>query len=352
MRYPLSLILDSAKHLAARKLHGHRKFALVLTLDPLGGVQNGSCSNSAPGTNGDAIEAAHASGPMLTVEQCLGALKECDAPVVRIRGGEPLEYPHIGALAREILARGKHVFLCTDGTLIRRRLHLIPPVGNFFWNVRLDGTESVHDRISGRPGLFAEAWDGIKAAKNAGFYAVVTTTICPRTDVDDVAELYERLNGLHVDGYLFSPDYGAKKVCKNSSATFHQLMRERFRELSEKLSDYNVMNSPVYLEYLRGERELDCCVWGSPEYGPQGWVVPCSVLNQGYESSYGALLENTIWENYGRGLNPSCETCMCDSGYETAAIIGTNAKVGDTWKMLAWQLRGKLGEKRERVQKP
>jgi hypothetical protein len=43
---------------------------------------------------------------------------------------------------------------------------------------------------------------------------------------------------------------------------------------------------------------------------------------------------------------------MCDSGYETAAIIGTNAKVGDTWKMLAWQLRGKLGEKRERVQKP
>ena len=39
------------------------------------------------------------------------------------------------------------------------------------------------------------------------------------------------------------------------------------------------MISPIYLEYLRGERELDCSVWGSPVYGPQGWSGPCYLLN-------------------------------------------------------------------------
>jgi hypothetical protein len=59
------------------------------------------------------------------------------------------------------------------------------------------------------------------------------------------------------------------------------------------------------------------------------------------------LLEKTLWENYGRGLNPRCENCESHAGFETAAIMGVNPKAGDTWKMLAWQLSGSLGEKRE-----
>jgi hopanoid biosynthesis associated radical SAM protein HpnH len=222
---------------------------------------------------------------------------------------------------------------------------MIPPVTNFFWNVKLDGTQAVHDRLTGSEGLFAEALDGIKSAKNAGFYVVVTTTIYPDTDVKDVSALYAQLHAEHVDGYSVTPASRVKKVCQKKSAEFHEQMRKRFAELSE-LSEYNLINSPIYMEYLRGERELDCCTWGSPIYGPQGWAAPCSVLKQGHEASYRELLENTIWENYGRGMNPDCETCMCESGYETAAIIGSNAKAGDAWKMLAWQFRGNLGEKR------
>ena len=50
---------------------------------------------------------------------------------------------------------------------------------NFFWNVRLDGTEAAHDARASRAGLFAEALDGIAAAKNAGFFVIVTNTIYP-----------------------------------------------------------------------------------------------------------------------------------------------------------------------------
>jgi hypothetical protein len=76
-------------------------------------------------------------------------------------------------------------------------------------------------------------------------------------------------------------------------------------------------------------------------------MAPCYLQDQGYAKSYKALLEDTVWENYGRGINPRCETCMSHAGYESAVLVGANPKAGDRWKMLAWQLRGSLGEKRE-----
>jgi hopanoid biosynthesis associated radical SAM protein HpnH len=347
MRYPLGLVLDSARYLASRKLRGDKKIPVMLSLDPMGG-----CAGACGGVNGNGRGATAAERrAMLSVEQCLAAMQECNTPVVAICGGEPLEYPEIARLTREILGRGKHLFLCTDGSLIRRRLHMIPPYTNFFWNVKLDGTETLHESRAGRPGLFAEALDGVKAAKNAGFFVVVTTTIYPDSDVRDVASLYEQLHAVHVDGYMLSPHYPARPMCRNSAAAFYETMRQQFREASDLLSEYNLLTSPIYLEYLRGERELNCCSWGSPVYGPQGWVAPCTQLNYGYEQKYKTLLEKTVWENFGRGMNPRCEPCASHTGYETAAILGVNPKAGDFWKMLAWQLQGGLGEKRERARK-
>ncbi len=347
MRYPFRLIYDSAKHLATHKLRGDRKFAIMLSLDPLGG-----CEDTCGETNGGNCKETAARPEPLTVAQCLAAMDECDTPVVAIYGGEPLEYAEIATLTRAILDRGKHLFLCTDGTLIRRRLHLIPPVTNFFWNVKLAGTEAVHDARAGKPGLFAEALDGVKAAKNAGFFVVVTSTVYPDSDVRDLAALYAKLHEMHVDGYMLEPVYFPGKLCRDGSAKFHAAMQGRFREISDALGGYNLLISPVYLEYLRGERELDCSVWGSPVYGPGGWSGPCYHLNYNLEKSFKALRDNTLWENFGRGMNPRCEACSCHAGFETAALLGMNRKAGDTWKMLAWQFGGGLGEKRESVQKP
>jgi hopanoid biosynthesis associated radical SAM protein HpnH len=340
-------VLDSARYLASRKLRGDKKIPVMLSLDPMGGCA--SASSEANGKGSGAVSGEPRA--MLSVEQCLAAMKECDTPVVFISGGEPLEYPEIARLTREILERGKHLFLCTDGALIRRRLHMIPPYTNFFWNVKLDGTEGVHEARAGRPGLFAEAIDGVKAAKNAGFFVVVTTTIYPDSDVHDVVSLYDQLHAAHVDGYMISPHYPARPMCRNSAAAFHEKMRQRFREASDLLSEYNLLTSPIYLEYLRGERELDCCSWGSPVYGPHGWAAPCTQLNYGFEHQYKTLVEKTVWENFGRGMNPKCEPCASPAGYETSALLGMNPKAGDFWKLVAWEFRGGLGEKRERARK-
>ena len=215
-------------------------------------------------------------GTMLSAEQCIAAVDECRTPIVVVCGREPLEHPEIAAMTRGILQRGRHLFLCTDGTMIRRRLHMIPPYTSFFWNVRLDGTKEVHDKRAQRPGLFAEALDGIQAAKNAGFFVAVTATIYPDTEACDVAVLFETLHAMHVDGYFLSPHYPSEKLCREGSARFREKMHQRFREVSERVDAYNLMTSPIYLEYLRGERELDCSAWGSPVYGPSGWSEPCA----------------------------------------------------------------------------
>ena len=329
MRYPLDLVLDSARHMLSRRLRGDDKCTVMLSLEPL---SSGRCCSQ--------------NGSMLSVGQCLAAVRECGAPIVAICGHEPLEYPEISPLVRAIVERGRHVFLCTDGTMIRRRLHLIPPYTNFFWNVGLDGTEEVHEKRLGRRGMFSESVDGIQAAKNAGFFVVVTSTVYPDTDVDDLATLYDALHRMHVDGYMLTPHYPSQKLCGDGSAHFREKMHERFREIGERLSSYNLMTSPIYLEYLRGERELHCSAWGNPVYGPNGWSEPCSKQNVRYVRGYKELLDKAVWENYGRGLNLRCENCLGHEGFETAALLGVNPKAGDFWKLLAWQFSGSLGERR------
>jgi len=329
MRYPLGLVFDSVRHLVSRKLRADRKCPVMLSVEPLGST----CCSSADGT-------------ILSVEQCNEAIDECDAPTVLICGREPLEHPEIATITREILQRGRHLFVCTDGSLIRRHLHMIPPDTSFFWNVRLDGMGEVHDHRAQRRGLFNEAVDGIQAAKNAGFFVVVTSTIYPDTNVNDLGLLYETLHAMHVDGYVLSPHYPSEKLCRDGSARFREKMHERFREASTRVDSYNLMMSPIYLEYLRGERELDCSAWGSPVYGPHGWSEPCSKHSVRYLKSYKELIEKTVWENYGRGLNPRCESCQSYDGYESAALLGMNAKAGDLWKLLAWQFSSSMGERR------
>ena len=54
-------------------------------------------------------------------------------------------------------------------------------------------------------------------------------------------------------------------------------------------------------------------------------------------------MSNTDWTKYGRGNDPRCEDCMMHSGYEPSAILGGNKKLGDTWRMLTWQLSGRMG---------
>ena len=46
---------------------------------------------------------------------------------------------------------------------------------------------------------------------------------------------------------------------------------QRVREISD---DYKIINTPIYLDYLAGERDLPCSPWTTVTRNPQGWKGP------------------------------------------------------------------------------
>jgi hopanoid biosynthesis associated radical SAM protein HpnH len=332
VRFPLSLTANMSKYIAGKRIRRVEKFPLVMMLEPLH-----ACNLTCTGC-GRIREYADTIKEKLTVEQCLSALDECGAPIVSICGGEPMIYPDLGRLVHEILNRRKHIYLCTNGMFIRKRLKEFKPTSRFFFNVHLDGLEKTHDLCVERDGVFRDAIDGIKAAKEAGFLVCTNTTIFKETDLNEIEALFEYLQTLGVDGHMISPAYSYAAVQAKEIFMTREDIRDKFQSARGLLGKFNLMTSPIYLEFLSGEREMMCTAWGNPTYNPRGWKGPCYLMTDAHHKTFQDLIEKTPWEKYGHGRDPRCQDCMVHAGYEPSAVLGVNRRLGDTWKLLKWQL--------------
>src|SRR5881397_3435924 len=101
MRFPLSMSASIAGYVFKQKLLGAKKFPMVLMLEPLH-----ACNLTCTGC-GRIREYVQTIKEKLSVQECLDSVDECGAPIVSICGGEPLIYPEIGPLVRDILKRRK-----------------------------------------------------------------------------------------------------------------------------------------------------------------------------------------------------------------------------------------------------
>lgn len=338
MRFPLSLTADMAGYIARKKITGTKRFPLVLMLEPLH-----ACNLTCTGC-GRIREYSQTIKEKLTVEECLSSVDEAGAPIVSICGGEPMIYPDLGELVHAILKRRKHIYLCTNGMFIQKRLHEFRPTDRFFFNVHLDGLEETHDRAVERQGVFQAAVAGIKAAKKAGFLVCTNTTVYKDTDIDEIDRLYAFLTKLGVDGFMLSPAYGYTAVHETNPDGAAEIfltrddIRAKFQEAERLLKKYRMNTSPVYLEFLSGKRELTCTAWGNPTRNVKGWKGPCYLITDQHHATFQGLMDDTPWEEYGYGKDPRCEHCMVHCGYEPSAALGVNARLGDSFKMLMWQL--------------
>src|SRR4029077_20462055 len=100
MRFPLALTPKSAPHIASHKVRRTSKFALVLQLEPLH-----TCNLTCTGC-GRIREYSTSLKDMMSLEDCLAAGGEGDAPRVSLGGGEPLIYPKIEELVVGLLEQG------------------------------------------------------------------------------------------------------------------------------------------------------------------------------------------------------------------------------------------------------
>jgi hopanoid biosynthesis associated radical SAM protein HpnH len=322
------------KYIARKKLAGEKRFPLVLMLEPLH-----ACNLTCTGC-GRIREYESTIREVVPLEDCLRASDECGAPIVSVCGGEPLIYKEIGKLVEGLLERKRHVILCTNGMFLRKRIAEFKPNKRFTFNVHLDGMKRSHDLAVERDGVFDAAIDGIRCAKEHGFQVTSNTTVYVETEMSEVEELFAYLKTLGVDGHTMSPGYDYSAVQTKEIFLDRAMVRKKFKDIKRLAKRYPLNTTPVYAEFLAGDRELMCTAWGNPTYNTKGWKAPCYLITDAHYDNFKDMMEKTPWERYGYGRDPRCENCLVHCGYEASAATGANARFGDTWKMLVFTLFG------------
>jgi hopanoid biosynthesis associated radical SAM protein HpnH len=328
VRFPLSLSIDLGRYLLKKRLQGEDKFPLVLMLEP-----THQCNLSCQGC-GRIQEYRDTLAQSLTLKECLASVEECGAPVVTITGGEPLLYPPVFELVEELLHRHKHLYFCTNAILLEKALPQLPASPRFTLSLHLDGLAPTHDRLLGRAGLFDIAIRAIKEAKARGFRVCTNTTIYKETDPQEIEILFAYLTHLGIDGILVSPAYSFAGVAPELFLNREEI-REKFRQLDRTSHNFKFFSTPLYLSFLRGEREYQCTPWANPTRNPRGWRSPCYQMADTHYPTFAEMMRRTPWESYGVGRDPRCAQCMMHSGFEPT-VVSELTKASDLWTMLRW----------------
>lgn len=331
---PFPILPTVPQHAARSRPHPmlRKRFPLVLMLEPLH-----ACNLTCTGC-GRIREYEDTITTKLELEQCLAAIDECRAPVVSICGGEPLMYKPIGRLVEGAIRRKRHIYLCTNGMFVEARLHEFRPHKRFFFNVHLDGLRETHDLAVERDGVFDEAIAGIRAAKAAGHMVCTNTTVYRETDMREVEALFEYLRQFDVDGHMLSPAYGYLAVESREIFLTREDIQEKFKDVDSLFRRFRMNTTPLYAEFLKGQRDMPCTAWGNPTYNTRGWKGPCYLITDAHWDSFEELMSETPWDRYGRGNDDRCEHCMVHCGYEPSAALGVNSRLADSLRMLRWAL--------------
>jgi hopanoid biosynthesis associated radical SAM protein HpnH len=333
MRFPLSLYLSLGRYVLCQRIRGNRRFPLVLMMEPLH-----ACNLACEGC-GRIREYEATIRDVVPMEPLLQAADECPAPVVSVCGGEPTMYGDLVGLIEGLQARRRHVYLCTNGLLLPQFFDDLKPTSRLFFNVHLDGLRETHDAVVVRSGTFDRAIEAIREAKRRGFWVCTNTTVFRETMLDEIETLFTQLEELGVDGLLISPGFAYKEIDGEMCLTREEV-HARFRELIHRLSRHRLWNSRLYLDFLAGERHLDCSPWGNPTFTPQGWRGPCYLISDGHWDSYQEMMDAIDWPRFERRQDPRCRDCMMHCGAEPTATIESSRNVRDAIRMLRWSLVG------------
>jgi hopanoid biosynthesis associated radical SAM protein HpnH len=331
MPVPLRQSARMASYLLRQKLQHRDKFPLLVELEPLF-----QCNLACAGC-GKIQHPEHVLRRRMPVEQAVGAIEECGAPMVSIAGGEPLIHPEIDEIVRQLVARKRFVYLCTNALLMERKLGQFEPSPYFAWAVHLDGLRERHDESVCRDGVFDKAVSAIRAAKAQGFRVTTNTTFFTHDSAETVRRVLDFLNDeLEVDQMMISPAYAYEKAPDRDHFLGVRQTRELFREAfaDGRRRRWRLNHSPLFLDFLEGKVEFECTAWGIPSYSLFGWQRPCYLMSDGYAQTYQELLDTTDWESYGRGRDARCENCMAHCGYEPTAVLATTRSLRQSLRAL------------------
>jgi hopanoid biosynthesis associated radical SAM protein HpnH len=329
MAVPISQMWTVATYVLRQRWSGRKRYPLVLMLEPLF-----RCNLACAGC-GKIQYPAHVLKKELTPEQCFRAVEECGVPMVSIPGGEPLMHPKIGEIVAGLVERKKYVYLCTNALLLKDKIDLFKPSKYLTFSVHLDGQREHHDFSVCREGGYDIAVESIREAVKRGFRVTTNTTLFDGADPNSVRAFFDEVMAFGVEGIVISPGYTYDKAPDQKHFMGRARSRRLFRAiLSNRDKRWKFNMSPLFLEFLMGQRDYQCTPWGSPAYNIFGWQKPCYLLQDGYTDSFAELLETTDWSHYGtESGNPKCANCMVSCGYEPSAVNAGFGTLGGLFAM-------------------
>ena len=316
MAIPIRQALKVGFYLFKQKLKRRKRYPLVLMLEPLF-----RCNLECVGC-GKIQKTNDILKKYLSVEQSLSAAEECGAPIVSIAGGEPLIHPHIVEMVKGLIGQGRYVYLCTNAILLEKKLDEFPKSPLLTFSIHLDGLREHHDHVCAEEGVYDKAIQAIIAAKAKGFRVTTNTTFFDGVTVEYAEKFFDTVQPLGIDGMTIASAFQYADAPDQDHFPGRQRTMEFFKELLAKNKNgrWDFNHSPLYLEFLQGQRDYDCTPWGNPSYSVLGWQKPCYLLDEGYAQSFDELMETTAWENYGHRNNKKCADCTAHCGYEPTAV--------------------------------
>jgi hopanoid biosynthesis associated radical SAM protein HpnH len=322
MGVPLIQQYRVGSYLIKQRLKGRSRYPLVLMLEPLF-----QCNLACAGC-GKIDHPTEILKRRLSVEAALNAVDECGAPVVSIPGGEPLLHDEMPEIVKGIIARKKFVYLCTNALLLKKKIDEYTPSPYFTFSIHLDGNRERHDASVCREGVYDRAVSAIKLAIERGFRVTINCTLFTGEDPDEVAEFFDSVMELGVEGITISPGYSYSRAPRQdvflNRRESKQLFREIFKRGEGRAKKWRFNQSSLFIDFLAGNQDYQCTPWSNPTYNVFGWQKPCYLLaDEGYAETFQELMDDTHWERYGAGRNPKCDNCMAHCGYEGTAVDDT-----------------------------
>ena len=160
-------------------------------------------------------------------------------------------------------------------------------------------------------------------ALDQGYRVCTNTTVFRGSDVEDLWEMFRFVGDLGVEGSMIPPGFDFEDAPDQEMFLTRQESHNLFKKLLNPVDTAGMRfyNNPLYLNFLKGDREYQCTAWSNPTYTVMGWRKPCYPLADEHVEDVNELYKDDLWERYGVGKDPRCANCMMHCGFESATIF-------------------------------
>ena len=183
-------------------------------------------------------------------------LKAARVPVLILSGGEPLLRPDIFDIARRAKAKGFHVALSSNGTLIDdSNIDAIAAIGFDYIGISLDGIGATHDRFRRCAGAFAASLAAIRLCVARGLKVGLRYTMT-EGNAHDLPALLQLVEDEGISRFYFSHlNYAGRGNKHRADDARHRTTRAAMEHLFETCLDLH--RRGVHKDFVTGNNDAD-----------------------------------------------------------------------------------------------